>query len=236
MRPVLWAPDRARGGLRLPGRQWGKALARVRRGVRGAGGGGAPGARWGWRGINAAFVLDGFLGRKESRVGGAAQRSARPADSGRRGAGRRGAGEPGSRTSGLEEGGILCPQAGCVCVCVAGGRLLGQALGARRAAARCVASLLLARAAREGEGGARGGWWGCGQRMVQPGEAFGGAWGDSCGLPRAPGSDRAAGAGMARGEEVGAPFQGERVYERGSGPGPLFRTTELWINGCYSGP
>ncbi|XP_023615081.1 C2 calcium-dependent domain-containing protein 4D [Myotis lucifugus] len=38
--------------------------------------------------------------------------------------------EAGSRTSGLEAGGILCPRAG------GGVRLLGQALGARRAAAR----------------------------------------------------------------------------------------------------
>lgn len=179
---------------------------------------GPPGARWGWRGINTAFVLRGFPGRKERRVGGAAQRSGPPCR-----LWMPWGWEAGSRTSGLQAGGILCPRAGT------GVRLLGQAPGARRAAARCAAT-------REGEGGARGGWWGCGQRMAPPGEAFRGAWDGSCGLAKASRLDLAAGPGMGmgRGEEVGAPFRGECVHEWGSGPGPLFRTTALWINGCYS--
>lgn len=136
---------------------------------------GPPGARWGWRGINTAFVLRGFPGRKERRVGGAAQRSGPPCR-----LWMPWGWEAGSRTSWLQAGGILCPRAGT------GVRLLGQAPGARRAAARCAAT-------REGEGGARGGWWGCGQRMAPPGEAFGGAWDGSCGLPKASRFDLAAG-------------------------------------------
>lgn len=57
----------------------------------------------------------------------------------------------------------------------------------------------------------------------------GGAWGGSCGLPKASRFDLAAGPGrgMGRGEEVG------ECAQMGC-TGPLFRTTALWINACVT--
>lgn len=144
--------------------------------------------------------------RMESGRGGPAAQL-RPADFGCGGAGRRGAGP-----SGLKAGGILCPTPP-----PSPGRGSPWTSGAT---AKGAASQLLAGATWEGEGGARGDRWGCGRRMAQPEEAFGGQGMAACGIPRASRLDLG-----------GDPESSEWAGERRPAKGQCLSRGSVYMNG-----